>query len=287
MKLKSCFAACAALLTLTATASAEQPQAQTYRALLQSGNYCVEYKDLSEDCTVSLAYRGGQAARQRTVKVHNNAQSGGGGGWLGAIIALGSAMQTHDEWITNVVKTDTGYYMRYYGKPYGDGNKEVYYRFLPKEKANDPDLAPDEYWTWATGQAFEPPEALNIFNWSKNKRESLTEPVFSGTMEKTADGKTYTCDRYLCTVKTAADTVSGQLAYDVLYDGNGTLKEVQENFLAGGGEKQIARVVVVALRAPQEGDFRFIERGTVYTASTGDIQDLINNTKEIGKVGAK
>ena len=60
MKMKKILAVLAASMAMAATASAEQPEAQTYRDLLQNDDYCIRYQ-LDGRTKYLVAKRGEQA----------------------------------------------------------------------------------------------------------------------------------------------------------------------------------------------------------------------------------
>lgn len=285
MKMKKILAVLAASMAMAATASAEQPEAQTYRDLLQNDDYCIRYQ-LDGRTKYLVAKRGEQACLGQSVMVHNKAK-GGGSSLFGAVIAIATAMSQREEWMTLAYKDEKGYYRRFFGRIEDGAPKAVYYRFLPKERAGDPALDPEEHWGWVTQDAFRYSDALDVLDWKQNQAPSLTEPVFSTTMQKTIDKESYTCDRYLSSVKTAAGTEDGQVAYDLLYQ-DGTLKRAQQSYIdAAKKEKVLADVKIISIDRAKDADFKVIEKGKIYKAGTGDLDDMIDSLKELGEVGTE
>jgi len=242
------------MLSSTA-AAAEQPAAQSYRTMLQQGTFYLEYQ--RDDMNYILQEQAGE----------RQAKSKGSG--------------KKDSWQTDAIFKNQAYY-----KYQQDGKNASFLR-LPAEKMGSTQLNPTEHWENVKFKLAIPDE-LSAFDWAdkfSTHAASQKQPTYNGSSQRTVDGVTYDCDQYLSEIHTQADTVSGKIAYNMLYQ-NGKLAKVQEILLAQGKEIPVDTVTVVQLtdQIPQ-GAFEFGKPVKVYASGQGDIDELLGNKVQVEELG--
>ena len=257
MKKKGILVAAAALgcLLSSTAAAAEQPAAQSYRTMFQQGTFYLEYQ--RDNMNYVLQEQSGE--RQAKSK--------------------GSSKK--DRWQTDAIFKNQAFYK------YDTDDKNSYFFRLPAEKMGSPLLNTTEHWE-AVKSKLAVPDELSAFDWTDNfsaHAASQKQPTYAGSSQRTVDGVTYDCDQYLSEIHTQADTVSGKIAYNMLYQ-NGKLVKVQEILLVQGKEVPVDTVNIVQLtdQIPQ-GSFDFSKPVKVYAAGQGDINELLGNKVQVEELG--
>lgn len=250
---------------LSAPVNAEQSAAREYREIFGSGNFYLEFKD--KWGTRILAGKDGTRMERMNYTFEHGTMT-----WLNPLGAIFGGT--------------------------GDKNPEVmyrdgkYYHFVAKRKANvcsaenlrDENLDPRQGWN-KIRRKLAVPEELAIFCWNDPyhaKSPAVSEPKFSASLKKTFDGKEYDCDRYIGTVKTIGGDESAHLTYDMLYrDGRlfrAELYITRDNVNYPVGALEITNIQ----RNIPPDTFKIYKDTKLYAAGTGDIDDLLENPKEIG-----
>ena len=246
-------------------ANAEQPAAETYREILQSETFYVEFKDkwgiriLANDKGV------------RMERMHYTFESGS----MIWFNPLGAIFASSEDKNPEVM--------------YKDGK---FYNFVEKTKANvceekdleSENLDPRHGWN-TIKRKLALPDALTVFapNDIYNvKTSAVNTPVFHESFKKIFDGKNLDCDRYICEMKTLDGGEAAQLVYDILYKDGKIF--MAETFISRGGKNYplgILEDVDIRQHIPKS-TFTIYKNTKLYAAGAGDIYDLLETPKLIG-----
>ena len=262
------FLAVALGIFLTASnVSAEQPKAQEYREILSSEKFYVEYDDeyvkkiIVEDSGRRMSRVTLNSKNQKLVTVLNP---------IAALFEGGFSKYP-----------DFMYY------------KDKYYKFSEKESAvmvrvdqlHDENLNPSEGWALIDKELALPDE-LAVFNWNERHHkvsENISAPIFSNSTKKNIDGKEYTCDRYESEVKNAA--AGTKIFFDMCYNEKGELEIVQSEIFANNREYHINKLSVKKILREIPKDAMALDlKANIYAAGIGDMDDLLENPKPLGKL---
>ncbi|WP_294158482.1 hypothetical protein [uncultured Selenomonas sp.] len=258
MKKQGILAAAALMSCLfCGTAAAEQPAAQTYRDMLSQGTFYLEYQ--RDDTHYILQEQAGV----RQMKSNPTGKKG--------------------DWQTEAIFKDQAYY-----KYQPDGKKDSFLR-LPAEKMGSTLLNTTEHWESVRSKLAIPDE-LCAFDWDdafSMHAVSQAQPVYTGASQRTVDGVTYDCDQYVSDIHTQADTVSGQIVYNMLYK-DGKLAKVQEVLLEQGKEIPVDTLTIAQFTSEiPEGAFLFGRAVNVYAAGQGDIDELLGHKVQVEQLGGE
>lgn len=246
--------------------SAEQPKAQEYRQILSSEKFYVEYDD--EYVKKIIVEDSGR----RMVRVDLNSSKKN-------MVAI----------LNPLAKLFEGGYSKYPDFMY---YKNKYYKFNEKDFAimvradqlNEENLNPAEAWS-VIDKELSLPDELAVFNWNERHHKvsaDIGTPVFSKTIQKTVDGKEYTCDRYESEVKTSNGT---KIIFDMCYDAKGELALVQSAIFANNHEYGINKLVIKKILREIPKDAIILDKNAkIYAAGLGDMNDLLENPVLIGKL---
>lgn len=279
---------------------AEQPAAEQYRQMFSSGNFYLEYEvaDIS-------GYWGYDSPSPRkkifTASLHSNFNFG---------------MPAYDKKKQHIIRagrygqriTKVGLEDKYPRAFYRDGK---YYRFtkteeessniffgaskqilrnayvLDEEKIYSPNLDPDDKWQNVRDDLALPEVFCVLFpnDPMNDYAQLLPKPIFNGSFKRTIEDKEYDCDQYINDIKSMAGTVIAQEAYNILYDSN-KLVRVQKYLLRDGKEFLITDLIIhnVNSQVPDE-TFVIHKKFKLYAARNGDMNDLLDNLKQIGEIG--
>lgn len=251
-----------------ATTNAEQPAAEEYRQIFHGGNFYLEFKD--KWGTRIIANEDGVRMERMNYTFEQGAMV-----WLNPLGAIFGGT--------------------------GDKNPEVmhkdgkYYHFVAKKKANvcseknlhDENLDPRQGWN-KISQKLAVPNELAVFFWDdpyRAKSPAISAPKFSETVQKIFGGKNYVCDRYVSEIRTIDGRESARLVYDMLYK-DGQLFRAELYIVRNDIEYPVNELEIVRIQRDVPKDTFKIYKGTkLYSAGTGDIDDLLENPKEIETVG--
>ena len=251
------------------TVCAEQEAAEEYRAIFQSGNFYLEFKD--KWGTRIIAGKNGTRMERMNYTFEHGAMA-----WLNPLGALFGGT--------------------------GDKNPEVmfkdgkYYHFVAKNKANvcaaknlyDENLDPRQGWNKISGKLAVPNE-LAVFYWNDpygSKSPAVDAPEFSESLKKTFDGKQYDCDRYISGIKELDGREAARLVCDMLYK-DGQLFRAEMYIVRNSLEYPVGTLEIVKIqRTIPEGTFKIYKGTKLYAAGTGDINDLLEKPTEIGTLEA-
>lgn len=258
----------AVIFLSTATAYAEQPQAEIYRRILASETFYVEY---DSDNVKRIIAQDGDRRMART-------------NLGGTYRALVSVLNPIGNFLANE-------YEKFPEFMYANGR---YFKFLEEdfvlmlraEQLYDKNLNIAQGWS-TIYESLSLPNELAVFNWhDKFHRipDALSEPIFVTSMKKSVDGKEYDCDRYEIQVTNADGGKAAVVVFDLCY-AKGELVLAQSSLLANGREYAINRLVVKKILPNiPSGGFKLSGKEKVYAAGIGDMDDLLENPAFVGRL---
>lgn len=264
---KKILAVTLALSTVTVSAFAEQPEAENYRKILQSGKYYLEYelpyvkKILAVEDNKRMDY---------TVFKNNPNSALFALGFINPLFAVAGLFGGGDK------KIPSTYYQE--GK---------FYQFESKKEAkmalwnqlNDPNLDPLEGWN-TVKQKLALPEEFTIFASNDMFAERLngeTTPVFVESGNASIKKKEYIYDKYTSTVKSKSGSILFSKNYFFYYL-QGELKFIKTSlFDSMNGERIVNDIEIKKLTQEIPDNIIKIPSGCkVYAAGIGDMDDLLD-----------
>ena len=246
-------------------ASAEQPAANEYRQIFQSGQFHVEYKD--NYTTRIIGEKNGARMERTTYET--------GLGWMQFLNPLGMLFGGSGPKYPEVMHKD--------GK---------YYQFLEKNKVTvcedskleEENLDPKEGWN-GISQKLALPAELAVFYWNdpyRTNSQVLAAPEATWSGKKTVDEKEYDCDRYASRLRAADGGAEAYYVYEMLYEA-GRLKKIQSYVLKDGEEYPVNKLSIKVISGELPDNlFKIDSKAKVYEAGMGDMNDLLDQLVEIG-----
>lgn len=184
----------------------------------------------------------------------------------------------------------------------------------PANLIKSPDLDPTEGWGEVRGD-LELPDALTVFtdddpyqeekgrmkleffytngeiyNFAAYRDYNMpprTSPAFVESRRVTLDKKEYDCDRYAAEIKTSGGATAAQIFYDVFYDENGKLTQIDRYFVRNGKTESLGSTVIWELTSqlPDKAFFISDKPIKVYAAGMGDANDFLEIDVQVGTIG--
>lgn len=262
---KKIFATAFVSLMLMNSAAAELDAAREYREIFRGGNFYLEFKD-KWGTRIIVGSSGTRMERM------NYTFDSGAMAWLNPLGAIFGGT--------------------------GDKNPEVmhkdgkYYHFVSKRKVNvcseenlhDENLDPRQGWN-KISQKLAVPEELAVFFWDdpyRAKSSAISAPKFSESVKKILDGKQYDCDRYVSSIRQLNGSSAAHLVYDMIYR-DGQLFLAQMYIVRNGTVYPVSELEVIRIqREIPKNTFKIYKGTKLYAAGVGDIDDLLENPREIG-----
>lgn len=250
------------------TANAEQPKAEEYRQMFQSGNYYIEFKFKYQDkwLTRILAAKDGERMERMSHKYERDKMA-----WLNPLGAMfGGGENKNPE-----VMYSKGYYFQFVGK-----NKANY---CHENDINHENINPRSGWD-KVSKKLELPDELAVLYWNKNSE--IPAPTFTKSFKKTLKVKDkeieYDCDQYTCEIN--GDKNSGNLFYELLYNDKGELFQAESYLVRNNQKYQINIVEIDTIQSEiPENTFQINEAEIqVYKPAKGDMADLLEKPTHFG-----
>lgn len=261
------------LSTFATSAFAEQPAAQKYRDILQSGKFYVEYEfDYAKKC---LAVDSDRRMDYTVFKSGGNAALALGLGLINPILAIGSLFAK------NTSKVPTAYYEN--GKFYQfEGKKKAF--MATEQQLNDINIDPNEGWSSIKSRLALPPE-LAVFAPNDKFFEATngaTAPKFLESGSKVVGKKEFQFDKYIYDVKGQTGKNLYGMAYYMYYE-KGELKEIESYLTKLGQPDELLQTIEVKKITGElpENVLKIPEGCKVYAAGLGDMNDLIDQPVQI------
>ncbi len=250
---KSILAMTLALTMMATTAFAEQPAANKYRTILQSGNFLIEYGD---------AYFTKTIAAQNNMRIERSSYKFKGGGMVG--IPGGSGKKDYPDTL------------------YRDGK---YYKFQSKKKAtmanrnqlNDPCIDPAGGWNYAQYSLAIPEEFFALCNYDPFRYESdvMVAPKYVSSGKEMVDKIEYDCDKYTVAMRSQTGAIMAETNYYYYYK-DGELALIKKILKRNGTEYPMGEVMVKKITSEVPVEMFNIPQGCkVYAVGVGDMNDLI------------
>ncbi len=256
------------ILLAMSKVSAEQPKAQEYREILSSENFYVEYDDPYVK-RIIVEENGRRMSRVDLSGINKFYVS-----ILNPIAPLFSKGNNYPNFM-------------YYNGKYYKFNEKDYAIMAQADQLNNVNLNPTEGWS-VIDKELALPDELAVFNWNERHHKvskNIAVPTFANTLQKTVDGKTYTCDRYEADVKNSRGEKEATIIFDMCYNEKGELAVVQSAIFANGREYGINKLTIKKILREIPKDAMILDKNAkIYAAGIGDMNDLLENPVLLGKL---
>lgn len=302
----------ACIAAFSATAFAEQPKAEEYRALFASGNFCVKYGvgHLAEwgFDTIGADYR--QTAKIDKYKPspmyivvagEQGTRMKGIFGNKGRTIGLnGEFLELHKRKTAPDALYKDGKYYRINSEKNTDFGGFLVFTWskttvkstalmLSENSLNSPTLDAREGWGHIRKDLALPDE-LAVFRWNDSYRDEAGHseaPHFIGSSKHMVNEKMYDCDEYAVDKKTMSGAILSQDIWRTFYE-NGDLAYVQRLFVRDGKEELVSMIDIREISSNVPAELFELPKGTlVYAADEGKMYDLTEQGLLIEKIGEK
>lgn len=243
------------LYIMSTNAFAEQPVANEYRKIFQSGTFFIEYKDDNES-KVLAEFNNKRMERTSYLKMN----------WSVYLNPLGALFGGSGSKYPEVLHQNGKYYQ------FIDEDIAI---VLPENKIKNENLDPRQGWNLVNRKLAIPYELL-VFYWNDpyfEKSNSMSPPRFVKSTKNNINNKNYDCDEYVSEIK-SLNNEKIQLKYKMIYDEN-KLIEASSSILRAGIEYPINKIKIKKISGEIPKDaFKISKRTKVYSAGVGDIYDL-------------
>ena len=244
---------------------AEQPAAEKYRQMFQSGTFYLEYKD-SNESKVLAEFDNKRMERIKYLKMN----------WAVYFNPLGALFAGSGSKRPEILHQNGKYYQ------FIDEDAAI---VMEEDKLNDENIDPRQGWNLVTKKLSIPME-LTVFYWNDpyfKKANSIEPPKFLESTKKTINNKQYDCDIYSSSIKGINNT---QIIYEMLYS-EGNLVEAHSSILEAGILYPINRLQIKKILGEMpKGAFKINKKTKVYSAGIGDMYDLTSQLVQVGTLEA-
>ena len=246
-----------ATLATSSTTSAEQPMAEKYREILESGNFDIEYMPVNIGAKINAG-------------LFSYKYSGIYGEEESKISAYDGKRRFNSK---SIVKGKNVHRSAFYqdGKLYD----LIKMKMLPESELNSPLLNPKEDWK-KIKDLLALPEGLRIFFWEDkfNPNSMNSKPQYKESFKKTIAKKEYDCDRYVADIKSMAGNTLAQEVYDALYQ-DGSVCLIQKYLFLEGQEFLLNTIQIKSITS-RVSEVYLGSKKAIYEASNrGDMNDLL------------
>lgn len=264
---KRVLVAVALSMSIMGSAFAEQPMANQYRQVFQSGNFLLDYeatyydadgKEVSSGMTYMLAAKNNMRMNRLGFELK------------GAFAFMGGGSKDYPDVL------------------YRDGK---YYRFTAEDKATmatrdqikNPNIDPKYNWNSIQYMLAVPEEFFALYPNDPYKYYStaIKAPSYAGSSKKTIGKKNYDCDTYVLQVKSQSGNVLLENVYNYYY-GNGNLAFVDKLLRRNGQERKFSTFEIKKMTNTVDDTLFTMPKGCkVYAVGMGDMNDLIEQPVQI------
>ena len=247
------------------SAQAEQPAAEGYRQIFQSGAFYVEYKD--NYTTRIIAEKDGKRMERTNYET--------GMSWMKYLNPLGMLFAGEEPKHPEVLHKDGKYYQF---------TEEDKVKVCEDDKLDAENLNPREGWG-DIGRKLALPMELSVFFWEDPYRAGATalempKELWSG--KKTVGDKEYDCDRYASRIPSATGGEEALYIYEMLYL-DGGLKKICSYVKKGEEEYPVNTLEIKKIEGTvPDGLFKIGKKTKIYEAGMGDMNDLLEQPAQIG-----
>ena len=150
-------------------------------------------------------------------------------------------------------------------------------KVLDENQMNNPALDPDEHWEMVKSR-LSLPSSLKIFAWNDkymSKEYGETEPYFVESGQIDDAGKNYVCDKYVSSLKDSSGKVKAEMHDTAIYDAKGNLRKITKICHIAGKEILIDELEIVSITDVLPEKSINMPKSKIYAADTGSITDLL------------
>ena len=261
------------LTTLATSAFAEQPNAQKYREILQSGKFYVEYE--LDDLKKTLAVQDNKRMDYTIFKKTGNMGLAIGLSLINPLLAVGALLGG------NKSKVPSAYYEA--GKFYQfDSKKEA--TMARWDQLNDPNIDPAKGWNSIKAR-LTLPEELAVFapkDMFFEEVYGVRNPVFVESGKKVEKKKELIYDKYSYNVNSHAGNTLFTKSFYMWYV-NGELIEIKSYINKPGEQEEFLHSLEVKKLTSElpENALKIPAGCKVYAVSLGDMNDLIDQPVQV------
>ena len=284
--------------------AAEQPMAEKYRQMFQSGNFCLEFY-VTRITTDNKEYIDTMSYLPTTLINKGNTRGNFVLSTLKSVSKfplLPGVVGFKKVTLPRVLYQDKKYY-QFLGQDdnavqkYMKQKVKVEVLMLPEEKLNYENLDPAEHWDDVKAKLSIPEEFSVFYKKDKFAEQTFNKqiPVYKGSGKRTAKvaklwkavDREYDCDQYVTDIKAMDGKVIAQEIYNMLYE-NGNLVRIQKYFVKDGKEDWVSDVFInkITDEIPQD-TFTFKKKIKVYGGAKGDMQDLLDQPVQVETLGGE
>ncbi len=257
------------------TANAEQPAAETYREIFQSGNFYLKFKDKWGE-RILTAENGVRMERMSYKYERGNMV------WLNPLGAIfGGKENKNPEIMYAANKEGDKCYFQFIGKNQAN--------YCHENKINDENINPRSGWD-KIPQKLALPDELAVFRWDdapfKVRNSQISAPTFQESYKKTLKVNRKDiecdCDLYACELNGAKN--SGMLYYELAYNPEGELVIAKSYVNRNGKDYDLNIFAIVEIKSEiPEGIFS-VDKTNIqcYAPRMGNMNDLLENQESTG-----
>lgn len=154
-------------------------------------------------------------------------------------------------------------------------------KVLDESQMNNPAVAPDERWD-AVKSHLSLPSSLKIFAWNDKymgHEYGENEPEFVESVQVEDEDKHYVGDKYVSLLKDSNGKIKAEMHYTAMYDQKGDLKKITKICRIAGRDIPIDELEIVTITDILPEKAINMPKSKIYAADTGTITDLLQ--KEI------
>ena len=283
------------ILLGSSIAFAEQPAAEKYRSIIQSGNFYVEYGPKGwglRDYVV--AQNGVRMSGMKLEKMFGTTSYPAvryENGKYYKFVNKGTVKREEEianrEWKSyqnyesyQDATIDSNVYSRTTaagGNRGGEYPKKTTGVVLEESNLNNPYLNPDAHWEKVRAR-LSLPAALKIFAYNDpymGHEYGENEPVFTESGQIEDNGKQRVCDKYTSVLKDNKGNVKAEMLYTAIYDEKGNLYKINKVCKINGKVLPVDELEIVTITDVLPEKAIDMPKSKIYAADTGTIVDLL------------
>ena len=283
------------ILLGSSIAFAEQPAAEKYRSIIQSGNFYVEYGPKGwglrdyvvaqngvrmsgmklEKMFVTTSY---PAVRYENGKYYKFVNKGTVKREEEIANREWKSYQNYESYQDATI--DSNVYSRTTaagGNRGGEYPKKTTGVVLEESNLNNPYLNPDAHWEKVRAR-LSLPAALKIFAYNDpymGHEYGENEPVFTESGQIEDNGKQRVCDKYTSVLKDNKGNVKAEMLYTAIYDEKGNLYKINKVCKINGKVLPVDELEIVTITDVLPEKAIDMPKSKIYAADTGTIVDLL------------
>lgn len=283
------------ILLGSSIAFAEQPAAEKYRSIIQSGNFYVEYGPkgwgLRDYVVAQNGVRMSGLKLEKMFGITSYPAVRYENGKYYKFVNKGTVKREEEiankEWKSyqnyesyQDATIDSNVYSRTTaagGSSGGEYPKKTTGVVLEESNLNNPYLNPDAHWEKVRAR-LSLPAALKIFAYNDpymGHEYGENEPVFTESGQVEDNGKQRVCDKYTSVLKDNKGNVKAEMLYTAIYDEKGNLYKINKVCKINGKVLPVDELEIVTITDVLPEKAIDMPKSKIYTADTGTITDLL------------